>query len=109
MPVVTTRQELHRRIEDLPDDRLDEAARLLDEAAVPPGESLDSNDVVLQRRTHQAQAQSRAAQDAARPTLAWALSHPLHAPGSAQAAAAARDSAAIDAEAEALNADADAA
>jgi len=44
-----------------------------------------------------------AAQDAMRPSLAWALAHPIHAPDSVEADAAARDSAVIDAEADALN------
>jgi hypothetical protein len=39
----------------------------------------------------------------ARPTLEWALAHPLHEPGSPESEAARRDSEAIDALADALN------
>jgi hypothetical protein len=82
IPVVTTRDELRPQIEArldvLSDAELADLARQLD--APPAGRQLDSSDVAVRVRREQQAAQAHAAQDAMRPSLAWALAHPLHAP-----------------------------
>lgn len=67
----TTRQELHDRITALPDDRLDEAARLLDQVAerptaadsdaLPPGQTLSGDDVAVYARQAHLAAHARLA------------------------------------------------
>src|SRR5206468_2738068 len=73
--MTTTRDDLHARIDHLPDEQLDHAAALLDalaDAAEPPGRAATADDAVKSLFPHQARAQ-QAAHDTASTPLPLAL------------------------------------
>jgi uncharacterized protein (DUF433 family) len=69
--MTTTRDDLHKRIDQLKGPQLEQAAAALDEA-LPPGRGTTSDDVVARTRRHAAQRNPRAlgaAHDQTRPPL----------------------------------------
>jgi hypothetical protein len=63
--MTTTRDDLHARIDHLPDEQLDHAAALLDELAdagepLPPGHAAKADDAVKSLFAHRAAQQARA-------------------------------------------------